>query len=180
MTFGFLCFTSQLRGTEVLQSVADEASNANHGSHLAVAVVIAMGGRTTKGKLIRSMSEFSQAWWVQGGPPSPVRLTPIITYNYCYNPEKNPLVRHRGGGENPTFPPLKSKIDTQNSHIWKYICFSNHRRTIMGHFVIASFPNISQTIISSIYVKFLGCNSGPTLPQNILLMEEILNNHLGI
>lgn len=40
-------------GTEVLQSVADEASNANHGSHLAVAVVIAMGGRTTKGKLIR-------------------------------------------------------------------------------------------------------------------------------
>ena len=56
---GFLSFTSQLRGTEVLQSVADEASNANHGSHLAVAVVIAMGGRTTKGKLIRSMSEFS-------------------------------------------------------------------------------------------------------------------------
>lgn len=40
-------------GTEVLQSVADEASNANRGSTLALAVVVAIGARTTKGRLIR-------------------------------------------------------------------------------------------------------------------------------
>lgn len=40
-------------GTEVLQSVADEASNANRGSQVALAVVVAIGARTTKGRLIR-------------------------------------------------------------------------------------------------------------------------------
>ncbi|CAK9110889.1 unnamed protein product [Durusdinium trenchii] len=40
-------------GTEVLQSVADEGSNSNRGSTVAVGVVMAIGGRTTKGKLIR-------------------------------------------------------------------------------------------------------------------------------
>eukprot|EP00437_Effrenium_voratum_P027608 CAMPEP_0181411004 /NCGR_PEP_ID=MMETSP1110-20121109/7641_1 /TAXON_ID=174948 /ORGANISM="Symbiodinium sp., Strain CCMP421" /LENGTH=1321 /DNA_ID=CAMNT_0023533589 /DNA_START=112 /DNA_END=4077 /DNA_ORIENTATION=- len=40
-------------GTEILQSVADEAANASRGSTFAVGVVMAIGGRTTKGKLIR-------------------------------------------------------------------------------------------------------------------------------
>lgn len=40
-------------GTEVLQSVPDAAANANRGSDYAIGVVMRIGGRTTKGKLIR-------------------------------------------------------------------------------------------------------------------------------
>ena len=39
----------------MLQSVADEARNANRGAPLALAVVVAIGARTTKGRLIRSL-----------------------------------------------------------------------------------------------------------------------------
>ena len=47
---------TSLVGTEVLQSVADEASNANRGAPLALAVVVALGARTSKGRLIRSLA----------------------------------------------------------------------------------------------------------------------------
>eukprot|EP00439_Symbiodinium_sp_Y106_P039537 s1359_g4.t2 len=40
-------------GTEVLQSVPEAAANANRGSDYAIGVVMRIGGRTTKGKLIR-------------------------------------------------------------------------------------------------------------------------------
>eukprot|EP00440_Ansanella_granifera_P051896 gb/GFBE01056266.1/.p1 GENE.gb/GFBE01056266.1/~~gb/GFBE01056266.1/.p1 ORF type:complete len:1328 (+),score=229.68 gb/GFBE01056266.1/:1-3984(+) len=40
-------------GTEVLQSVPDESANASRGSAFAIGVVMAVGGRTTKGQLIR-------------------------------------------------------------------------------------------------------------------------------